>query len=283
MAFGKRTQVATAGPRPAPGPVRIAGPGPQHASQPAPTQALQVPLTNPAFAARVGLLIADMTRVLGEATTLAKLIRSGERLDTAAFHGAIAPETFPINIAGFNRHFNFQRDGKLKHGVYCYVLPGDALDRKAQLHLLEMTTAIHSFNTLCIAGHEDDALPIALQSHGARDSLDKAIVMSAHFCATLHNLLYQHTVLSGSPEQKKRGPDAAKMTKTIVEWNTKAKQSMLLKDRFNFHYPDVAVPVILAEAETVDHQGQLVVNQVYLPVELAQPVMAKMAAAQVRR
>ena len=107
--------------------------------------------------------------------------------------------------------------------------------------------------------------------------------MSAHFCGTLHNLVYQQAVLSGSPEQKKKGPDAAKMKKTIAEWNAKAKQAMLAKDRFDFHFPDVAAPVFLAETETPDHQGQLVVNQVYLPVELAQPVMAKMAAAQARR
>ncbi len=277
MAFGKRTEVANTGARPAP---RPAPPSTQPSASPS---APAVPLTNPAFAARLGLLIADLTRVRGEATAIAKLIRSGARLDTAAFHGAIAPETFPINVAGFSRHFNFQRDGKLKHGVYCYVLPGDVLDRKAQLHLLEMATAIHSFNTMCIASHEENALPIALQSPGARDSVDKVIVMSAHFCGTLHNLVYQQAVLSGSPEQKKKGPDAAKMKQTIAEWSVKAKQAMLAKDRFDFHYPDVAGPVFIAETETADHQGQLVVNQVYLPVELAQPVMAKMAAAQARR
>ena len=265
MSFGKRAVPAHLQPRPA--------------AKPSPP----VPLTKPDFTERVGLLLADMTRVLAEATAMAKLIRGGERLNTAAYHGSLTTETFPIVISGFDRHFNFQRDGKLKHSVYCYLLPGDVLDRKAQLHLLEMTTAIHSFNTLCVAGHDDDALPIALQSHTARDSVDKTIVISAFFCATLQNLLYQQAILTGSPAEKKRGPDAARMKKNLADWSIKAKQVMIAKDRYDYHFPDVVAPVGMAEPEIAEHLGQLVVNHVYLPVELAQPVMTRMAAAQGRR
>lgn len=265
MPFGKRTASA-------PTPLRPNAPA-----------VSVVPLTHPVFGERVGLLLADMKRVLSEAAVLAGRINTGELLDASSFNSVFEPESYPINIAAFSRHFNFQRDGRLRHAVFCYLSPDEALDRTAQLHLLELTTAISSFNTLCFDSHQEGALQIAFQSKTARDSVDRAIVLSSYFCGVLDNLIYQNAAATAKAGTKARETDPVRMQRCIDDWSTKAKQAMLAKDRFDFYLPVVPAPILLAETEVADHAGQVVVNQVYLPVELATPVLAKMAATQGRR
>ena len=162
------------------------------------------------------------------------------------------------------------------------MLDGDVLDRKAQLHLLDLTTAVFEFNKLSIRGLEDDALSIALQSPAARRGIDKAIVLSALISALLQNLLYQQSVLARRDDVQGRKLDPNRMKVCLDDWLAKAQREMLAADRFAAHLPELPPAPSIVEVEIGDHAGQVVVNQVYLPAELSAPVMAKMAAAQIR-
>jgi hypothetical protein len=265
MAFGKR--IALAASQPAPG-----------VGQQSPKPAAAVLLTHPEFADRTKLLLADIARINTDAIAMARAIGSGETPRIDRSHG-ITAEAFPLDVSGFGRHFNFQREGKLRHGVLCYALGDDTLAREAQLHLLEMTTAILAFNKLCIRGFEDDALSIVLHSPAAMQGIDKTIVMTSLFCGLLQNLLYQNAAMAGSVGQPIRKVEASRMKNCLDDWLGKARRAMLAPDRFEQMMPDVPSPALLAEADIADHRGQLVLNQVYLPVDLAQPVANRLAAA----
>jgi hypothetical protein len=267
MAFGKRVAPVpsglSAGPRDA---------GVAHSATPA------MPMTHPEFTERIRLLLADLSQLNTHCISMADALRDGERPRTDLSRGLV-PEAFPFDISSFARHFNFQREGKLRHSVLCYTLESDMLDRKAQLHLLEATTAIMAFNRLCVRGYEDDALSIVMNSPPAMQGIDKTIVMSSLFCGLLQNLLYQQSVLAGRDGVQVRKFDPARMKTCIEDWLGKARRAMLAPDTYAALMPDLPSPAILAEADIADHPGQLVVNQVYLPVDLAGPVMARMAAA----
>lgn len=265
MAFGKRVMLAAS--RLAPG-----------VTQPLAAVGAVVPLTHPDFAERIKLLLADIARLNTETIGLAHAISTGDRPWIAPSRG-ITPDAFPLDISGFGRHFNFQREGKLRHGVLCYAIEMETLDRKAQLHLLEMTTAILAFNKLCIRGFEDDALSIVMHSPAAAQGIDKTIVMTSLFCALLQNLLYQNAVMTGSVGQPIRKVEASRMKNCLDDWFGKARRAMLAPHRFDEMMPDIPSPAILADADIADHRGQLVVNHVYLPFDLAQPVISRLAAA----
>lgn len=249
---------------------------PEEAQQPGSSAAVR--LTHPEFADRIRLLLADIARMNSDTIAIARVLGSGEVPSIECSRG-ITPGAFPLDITDFGRHFNFQREGKLRHGVLCYALDDGTLDRKAQLHLLEMSTAILAFNKLCIRAFEDDALPIVLHSPAAMHGIDKTIVMTSLLCGLLQNLLYQSAVMAGSVGQPIRKVEASRMKNCLDDWLGKARRAMLAPNRFAELLPDLPAPAILAEADIADHRGQLVVNQVYLPVDLAQPVVNRLAAA----
>lgn len=241
------------------------------------TPAGNVPMASPAFIARAVELKLHVELVLRDATLVAEAIRNATGIDGSAY-STFAPDSFPLRIAGLDRHFNFMRDGKMRHAVYAYSRPGGALDRTAQLHLFELATAAKALNAICVDALRDDALAVALQSATVRDNVDRIIVLSGHFAALLENLEASTMARNGG----QRLPRLDGMQQRLDEWEARIKDAMLDSQRAESLAPDIGWPVFLYETEADDHEGQLVVNHVYLPKELAGPVMQAMAREQAK-
>lgn len=230
-----------------------------------PATATKVRCTSSLFIERATRLKEHLDRVLVQATAIITAIRQGVSIDAQGFDIGLEPESFPIDIGGFAHHFNFERDGRLKHSVYVYSRADGVLDRTAQLHLLDLTSAIMRLNTMYALAHKDDALAVALHAKASRGDIDRVVVLAGFLSAMLGNMID----MAYATQNGGRTPSSDQMYRKLDACGHAAHRAMLDPEMFDALAPKFDWPLMLVEAEEDDQAGQLFVNQVYLPADIA--------------
>lgn len=230
---------------------------------------------------RVGALLHSLLRCLTQSAELAGAISRMEMLDADRFGPQYRTQQYPIDIVDFADHFAFGAAGKPMHSVFAYMYPPamGSFDNSAQVALLDLTTAVLHVNSLCFEGHRDGALGVAVQSPAMREAVDGVIVRAAFFVAFFENLLASLPHYTGTPEQRAKPFDLEAMRRVLDGRLEIARGAMLDPTRLDALLPNSRWPHLGVELGMPDHAGQQIVNEVYLPKDLAEPVMAKLAEA----
>jgi hypothetical protein len=279
MAFGKRNG-GVASPTSTPNLARRASDRVAAAVPAAPVApvAAVLPMARADFLERIGQLKEHVEEMFLQAVVVAESIKEGGRINDRGFASAIERKAHPICIAGFSRHFNFMLDGKLQHGVVAFAREGKVVDPQAQLLLFELATTVIRFNAMCWEAYDDGALTMALQSQTSRGDIDRIIALSGTMTGLIDNLVAGEASL----EATGRPVPAEAARQKLYGWLNRAREAMVEPARFEALAPKLAWPVSVVEMGVADHAGQLVVNHVYLPEQLAKPIMETMAREQAK-
>lgn len=240
---------------------------------------------------RLGALRAIMDRCLTQAAELAGAIERMEMLDASRFGPATRHDQYPIDISDLASHFSWGAGSHRLNAVYAYAYPAgpsgpelaaalEGCDTRAQLNLLDLATDILQINATCSAANREGVLGVAVQSPGIRETVDRVIVPAAFFSGFFESMLIAQPKFSGAAGERDKPLDLARLKAVMERRLAVARNAMLAPERYDDLVPNKRWPIVGLELGCHDHEGQRFLNEVYLPKELAEPVLAKLAEAQ---
>lgn len=269
MAFGKRKTP------PGGGDIKLAISAPPPSIEPGP------------YEERLTALRGIMDRCLTQAAELAGSIERMEMLDASRFGPATRNDQYPIDISDMAACFSWGSGSDRRHAVFAFAFPEgpngpqiaaalDTCDTRAQLALLDLATEIVRINTTCRTASLDGVLGVAIQSPAMRQSVDRVIVPAAFFSGFFEAML----IAQPAPGTSSTPVDLERLRHAIERRLAVARRAMLAPEQFEELVPAKRWPLVGLELGCRDHEGQRFVNEVYLPKELAEPVMATLAGMQ---
>ncbi|MEZ5776442.1 MAG: hypothetical protein R3D33_17570 [Hyphomicrobiaceae bacterium] len=218
---------------------------------------------------RVADLGEELDRFFRSLVRFSLAIRLSKSLERDASAAGLDPESYPIDIGGFDKLFCYWEGGQPRYAFYLYLYPGrETGDPNCQVHLYETMKLLAGLNRMVIEAVRAGQSGALKNDPIFQRRLDRALVLTAYYATFFENMKATEGLFRPGSEGE-RPVEFRALKASFQRRFLEAEQAMFEPADIERHVLQRRWPYLGIEATYLDHPGQAFIHKVYFPQSFA--------------